>query len=212
MAIMMGMGGYTLFEVQKKLDQSNQLLANGQENIQKLEDRLAATGTDVSKTLQILKGKVDTNISEVDKLWAVSYRQNRPRIEALEADLVKKTNNLSQQIAPMTEQMSSVNKGFKKLNTDMVELRQQLIIENEEATTQVSLVRNQIQDQEVLVEGNKRNIAILTKKLAEAEEAIDVMDRYRQQINKRIVDLQSQVQSEASGSATGPAVAPVPAN
>jgi len=97
MAIMMGFGGYTLFEVQKKLDQSNELLAQGQENIRELDSRLAATGTDVSKTLQDLKEQVSTNFSEIDKLWAVSYRQNRPDIQknvraiaALEGNLGKK--------------------------------------------------------------------------------------------------------------------------
>ena len=58
MAIIMGIGGYTLFEVQNKLDRSNQLLAQGQKNIAELDSQLAATGTDVSKTLQDLKAHV----------------------------------------------------------------------------------------------------------------------------------------------------------
>ncbi|MDA0977075.1 MAG: hypothetical protein O3B72_00815, partial [Proteobacteria bacterium] len=44
MAIMMGIGGYTLYEVQLKLERSNELLAEGQENVRMLEARLAATG------------------------------------------------------------------------------------------------------------------------------------------------------------------------
>ena len=74
MAIMMGIGGYTLYEVQQRLASSNELLEQGQENTRQLESRLAATGTDVSKTLLDLKAQVNTNFTEIDKLWAVSHR------------------------------------------------------------------------------------------------------------------------------------------
>lgn len=67
MAIMMGIGGYTLFEVQEKLERSNQLLEQGQENTRQLDSRLAATGTDVSKTLRDLKAQMNTNFTEIDK-------------------------------------------------------------------------------------------------------------------------------------------------
>ena len=46
MAVIMGVGGYTIYEVQQKLNQANVLLEKGQENISALEARLAATGTD----------------------------------------------------------------------------------------------------------------------------------------------------------------------
>ena len=198
MVLMMGVGGFALYEVQKKLDQSNILLAKGQENIQELEDRLSATGTDVSKTLQILKEQVDTNVSEIDKLWAVSYRQNRPRIQALEANLESKTTELSAKIDPLAGQVAEVTSGFDTMSSDMVQLRQQLLLDNEEMTTQVALVRGQIQDQGTQVEGNRRSILVLTRQMEEAEEAIDVIDRYRAQVNQRLQDLQGQIQGEAA--------------
>jgi uncharacterized protein HemX len=57
MAIMMGVGGYTLFEVQQRLDQSNKILEEANKNVRDLESRLEATGTDVSKTIQIIQSK-----------------------------------------------------------------------------------------------------------------------------------------------------------
>ena len=41
LAVMMGVGGFVLIEVQKKLDQSNVLLQKGQESVQQLEGRLS---------------------------------------------------------------------------------------------------------------------------------------------------------------------------
>jgi len=80
MVIVMGFGGYVLYEVQKKLVEANELLSKSQDSILELEGRLAATGTDVSKTLQEMQGQAETNVGEIDKLWAVAYRQNRPKI------------------------------------------------------------------------------------------------------------------------------------
>ena len=87
MVVVMGVGGYILYQVQMKLDESNVLLGKSQRSIQELEDRLSATGTDVSLTLQSMQEQLGTNVSEIDKLWAVAYRQNRPKIEALEKSL-----------------------------------------------------------------------------------------------------------------------------
>ena len=197
MAIMMGVGGFTLYEVQKKLDQSNVLLAKGQENIQKLEDRLAATGTDVSKTLQDMQGQIKTNFAEIDKLWGVSYRQNRPNIQKLERSLAETQSRLDAKLDPLNTQMTNVAEQFKTLSSDMIEVRQSLIIDNEEMTTQVSLVRGQIQDQTDQVEGNRRNISVLQRQITEIDEAIESNDRFRQQINQRVLDLQGQMQSES---------------
>ena len=58
MAIMMGIGGYTLWQVQQKLETANALLARGQENVKALDERLAATGTDVSKTLRKMQDEI----------------------------------------------------------------------------------------------------------------------------------------------------------
>lgn len=83
----------------------------------------------------------------------------------------------------------------------MVAVRQGLINDNSEMTTAVSLVRGQMQDQEDLVEGNRRSISSMEKKVKEVEEAIEVIDLYRQQVNQRLVDLQNRIQQEPNSSA-----------
>jgi len=47
MLLVMGFGGYVLFQVQTKLDEANRLLEKSQTSIGELESRLAATGSDV---------------------------------------------------------------------------------------------------------------------------------------------------------------------
>lgn len=204
LAIMMGVGGFVLIEVQKKLDQSNVLLQKGQESVQQLEDRLSATGTDVSKTLQNMQGQMDTNVSEIDKLWKVAYRQNKPAIQENLAEIVKIRSDLKTNIAPLNNTVQGMIESFNKLSSDMTEVRQGMSIENEETITQVSMVRGQIQDQSVQVEGNKREISILSNQMKETQEAIDVIDQYRKQVNQRLIDLQGQIQDRSVNQTTSP--------
>ena len=204
LAIMMGVGGFVLIEVQKKLDQSNVLLQKGQESVQQLEDRLSATGTDVSKTLQNMQGKIDTNVSEIDKLWKVAYRQNKPAIQENLDEIVKIRSDLKTKLAPLNNTVQGMIESFNKLSSDMTEVRHGMSIENEETTTQVSMVRGQVQDQSVQVEGNKREISILSNQMKETQEAIDVIDQYRKQVNQRLIDLQGQIQDQSANQTTSP--------
>jgi len=195
MAIMMGIGGYTIFELQERLAKSSELLEQGQENIRQLDSRLAATGTDVSKTLQDLKAQVETNFSEIDKLWAVSYRQNRPDIQKnvraiaeLKDDLGGKVNSMDASVKQMTGQ-------YQSILSELTALREGLLNDNEELITEIALLRGQVQDQAVAQEASKRNMNSLSRQVKENQDAIKSIDQHRLQINQRLIDLQNQIQT-----------------
>ena len=67
MVVVMGFGGYVLFQVQQKLNEATVLLEKSQSGIIELEGRLAATGSDVSATFEKLQNQSNTNFSEIDK-------------------------------------------------------------------------------------------------------------------------------------------------
>ena len=200
MAIMMGFGGYTLFEVQKKLDQSNELLAQGQENIRELDSRLAATGTDVSKTLQDLKEQVSTNFSEIDKLWAVSYRQNRPDIQKNVRAITALEDNLGKKVETMDQSVKQMSSQYQTTLNEISNLREGLLRDNEELITEIALLRGQVQDQAVAQEAIRRNISSLTQQVKEAEEAIAAIDRHRLQLTQKLAQLQALIQSPSPAS------------
>ncbi|MDA0787965.1 MAG: hypothetical protein O2780_00755 [Proteobacteria bacterium] len=191
MAIMMGVGGYTIYEVQRKLDEANVLLEQGRENIDKLEQRLAATGTDVSKTLVDVRAQIDKNFEQIDLLWGHAYRKNKPAIEKNTADIVTLRKEMEAEVRPLAKSMTTMQAEVGTLAKAVKTATENIRADSEEITTQVSLIRGQVQDQAVIVEGNRRNVAALTKQLAQAQEAIDVIDRYRQQINQKIIELES---------------------
>ena len=200
MAIMMGFGGYTLFKVQKKLDQSNELLAQGQENIRELDSRLAATGTDVSKTLQDLKEQVSTNFSEIDKLWAVSYRQNRPDIQKNVRAITALEDNLGKKVETMDQSVKQMSSQYQTTLNEISNLREGLLRDNEELITEIALLRGQVQDQAVAQEAIRRNISSLTQQVKETEEAIAAIDRHRLQLTQKLAQLQALIQSPSPAS------------
>ncbi|MFP6809380.1 MAG: hypothetical protein VB957_19665 [Pseudomonadales bacterium] len=204
LSILMGVGGYTLFEVQEKLDQSNELLAKGRDSVLELEKRLAATGTDVSKTLQIMRGQMDLNILEIDKLWSVSHRQNRPNIKKNQAAIEKVRADLNAGISSLKKIFQSVSSSFSVLSSDMTEVQQSLIIDSDEMKTQASLVRAQVQDQAVIVEGNKRVINSLSKQMKDVQESIGVIDKYRAQLNQKLLSLEQLIQDQFPSRTTSP--------
>jgi len=200
MAIMMGFGGFTLFEVQKKLDQSNELLAQGQENIRELDSRLAATGTDVSKTLQDLKEQVSTNFSEIDKLWAVSYRQNRPDIQKNVRAIAALEDNLGKKVETMDQSVKQMSSQYQLTLNEILSLREGLLRDNEELITEIALLRGQVQDQAVAQEAIRRNISSLTQQVRETEEAIAAIDRHRLQLTQKLAQVQALIQTPSPAS------------
>ncbi|MAM82123.1 MAG: hypothetical protein CMP89_15410 [Gammaproteobacteria bacterium] len=194
MAIIMGIGGYTLFEVQKKLDRSNALLAQGQMNIAELDSRLAATGTDVSQTLQDLKDQVGTNFSEIDKLWAVSYRQNKPDIQKNVRSIKTLKDDLGQSVTNMAGSVDEMSRQYKELVDEYSGLRDGLLQDNQEFITEIAFLRSQVQDQAVVQEANQRALNTVSRQLKEVNEAISSIDQHRQQLAQKLSQQQTQIQ------------------
>ncbi len=193
MAIMMGVGGYTIFELQERLAKSNELLEQGQENLQQLDNRLAATGTDVSKTLQDIKSQVNTNFSEIDKLWAVSYRQNKPDIQKNVRAIAELRSDLGAKVNAMDSTVKNMSGQYGSIMTELTGLREGLLQDNEELITEIALLRGRVQDQAVVQEANQRNLNALTRQMKETEEAIASIDQHRRQLSQKIAELQTQI-------------------
>ena len=148
----------------------------------------------------------------------MAYRQNRPKILELEKTLqnANSTNKeLKRQLARQSTSIATATAKsaaqIDKLVADIARVRQTLTDDSEDMTTQFSLVRGQVQDQADLVEANKRNLASIQNRVKITEEAIEVIDKYRAQVNKRLVDLQAMIQRvEPIPTAVIQSVEPIP--
>ena len=195
MAIMMGFGGYTLYEVQEKLAQSNELLQQGQDNVRQLDGRLAATGTDLSKTLRDLKEQVSTNFTEIDKLWAVSFRQNKPDIQKNVRAIAELKNDLGAKVNSMDASVKKMSSQYQATLNEVASLRKGLLKDNEELITEIALLRGQVQDQAVVQEATKRSLNSLDRQMKETQGAIGSIDEHRRQIAQKLNELQNDIRT-----------------
>lgn len=193
MAIVMGIGGYALYEVQQKLDQADILLTISQKSISDLNDRLAATGTDVSKTLQSMQVDIGDNFKQIDLLWGHAYRTNKPNIEKNKKDISSIRTQLDADLRILKSSVAAVEAGFTSVSDEMSRAFKELRQDSQGITTQVSLARGQLQDQELNLVKNKEDIQTISEKLVEVEEAIDAIDSHRRQINQRLVEIQDSI-------------------
>ena len=164
-------------------------------HIQALEDRLSATGTDVSLTLQSMQEQLGTNVTEIDKLWAVAYRQNRPKIQALEKSIDTTITELNAQLDPIANTVGGLGGRFEALNKGIIELQKTLSIENDDQATQIALLRQQLQDQVDAFEKSRRKLDLVSQQLGDAREDIRSNLEYRARNNTDMLEMKRQIQS-----------------
>jgi hypothetical protein len=193
MAIMMGFGGYTLYEVQERLVRSNKLLEQGQENTRQLDSRLAATGTDVSKTLLDLQAQVNTNFTEIDKLWSVSHRQNKPDIQKNVRAIAGLKVDLGVKITSMTVSVKKMSSQYQDMQNKFSGFEEGLLQDNEELITEIALLRGQVQDQAVVQGAMKRNLSSVDLQMKEMQDAINSIDAHRKQIAQKLNELENDI-------------------
>ena len=193
MAIMMGVGGYTLYEMQERLERSNKSLEQGQENTRQLDSRLEATGTDVSKTLLDLQAQVNTNFTEIDKLWSVSHRQNKPDIQKNVRAIAGLKDDLGAKITSMTASVKKMSSQYQAMLNKLSGLEEGLLQDNEELITEIALLRGQVQDQAVVQGAMKRNLSSVDLQMKEMQDAISSIDAHRKQIAQKLNELENDI-------------------
>lgn len=196
LAMMMGIGGFALYEVQQKLNQTTVLLTKSRDQLSELERRLSSTDQDFAKTGSLVERRLATNELEIRKLWDVSNKRNKNWIKNNETALNSARKEIAQlagTIGGISSSVDKVSRGYQQLDRQMDQLVVRIVDEGEELTTQVALVRGQIQDQSVDLSGAERAITLLTNRVKTTEEAIEAIDRHRQQLSSSIATLSKQL-------------------
>ena len=190
MGLMMAVGGVALYEVQQKLDHANRLLEQGQANVSDLESRVVSTGTDVSKTLRDLKGQVQTNFTEIDKLWAVAYRQNKPEIQQNAQAIERLQLDLEGKLAAIDSAVKSINQQTAASLQKMQAVRDGQMNDSEELITQLALLRTQVQEQATVMEAVRRQTRGMDARMQEVRADIEAINGFRASFNERLLNLE----------------------
>ena len=133
-------------------------------------------------------------MSEIDKLWAVAYRQNRPKIEKVAEDLETAITGFKAELDPIAGAVSGVGAKIDALNKDLISLKQQRAMDGEDLSTELALIRQQNQDQADALETLRRAGTVMSKQISEAKEDIGSNLKYRQQHNTEVIEMKRQIQ------------------
>ena len=186
-----GAAAYLYLQVQTLNDQRSALDAR----LKDVEDTLSVTGESLSESgaaMQVVireQGEMLTlHTSEIDKLWGVAYRTNRPKLDALEkaqgsqADTVKALSASVAKIEPVVENMSDLSSQVRTTSNQSLALSANL----DELEASVRGLTDRMS-------GLQRDVQSQTASNNDHSAAIEAIDQYRVQINQRLLQLENQV-------------------
>lgn len=147
------------------------------------DESLSESGAAIQALLQDHEVKIDTNFSEIRKLWGVSYDTNRKSIDELRAISSTISNNLSGAVDRVTE----IEGRFDGLGSQMLIQAADV----EDVLTRLRTTRDELNQQTELV-------SQLQAESESTQEAIDSFDAYRLQTNQKVLQLENEIRSISS--------------
>ena len=158
-----------------RLDSANQRLAE-------LEKRLALSDDESSQSLTAVSSQVKENVTEIRKLWGVSYDTNRKTIAELETQFTKLNASLTN-LDGSTQQAYEDLTGELQVLADLVQAQQSVIGRSEQW----------VSEQKNALKAVSRKLGALESSLGERvknnEEAIKAIDAFRLQVNRELLKL-----------------------
>ena len=180
--------GYLYFQLHRSLGVQQDMIsriASMESKLSVTDESLSQSGAAIQALLQDHEVKIDTNISEIRKLWGVSYDTNRKAIDQLRANSSTIANNLSGAI----DRLDSIEGRIEGFGSQMLIQGADI----EDLLTRLRITRDELNSQTNL-------ISRLEAQSSESLEAIDAIDAFRLQMNQKVVQLENEIRS-LSGSA-----------
>ena len=174
-----------LMKTGQSLDAATKTLASAETRILNLEQKLELTGDESVQSMTALQAQIKTNMSEIRKLWGVSYDTNRGAI----AENKSSVDAIRKDIAALKSSSSKVEANLNKALTD---LKADVSVLSELMDAQqgvLAKVDSMSQSQKNAVDELVVRIKSLDKKVLSNEEAIKAIDAFRLQVNRELIRL-----------------------
>jgi len=186
--------GWFLANQHEMLKGGQRDLAQAQDRIKVLEDRLRVTDEALTDTGQTTKEQIGFWESEIRKLWSVTNERNKKWIEDNKAGIAKLTktvDNLASSNRDLATAVGRHESAFKE---------QQAIIDQITSVQlqlqQIAATQRQLVDR---VNSSSQTVASLqaglAKKVTDNEQAVASMDAYRVQTNNRLAEIERRLAS-----------------
>ncbi len=189
--------GWFIVGQQQQLAAAETALVSADERLKRLEDRLQLTDRALTGQGSELKDQIALWEREARRAWQVAYKQNRPKIDALQTRLDEIDGKLTTQTRALAEVRATLTRHEAVLGS------QQKVMERlSELELKLTQLVNGQRDLTDAVNAARTLTSAVQAKLDGYDEAIRSMDAFRVQTNRTLLELRAR---------TGESVAPPPA-
>ncbi len=192
-----GIAAYLFVQTQTLFAEQNQLAMRVTEIESKLsvtDESLSQSGAAIQSVLQEHSGELDTHMSEIRKLWAVSYDRNRPAIAKLEQEQ-RNSGSRIDALSGNIAKIDSVVQGYDGIRSRMETMSSQLLVQSA-TLDDVAAQARELSDRAAALDSDFRR---QNSSLATHEEAIEAIDQYRILTNQRLRSLEQQLGAAPPG-------------
>ena len=183
---------------------------------------VSQTGESLSKSDNKVQDELKAVNFEIRKLWDLSNKRNRPdieaqtkRVDALSASVAKSSKELESSLGKIDKNTTALAEAEKGLTA----LRQEMRAVSADVVAGSTITREQVTNLEKTVDG----LSATVKKVTSASESLNkdiknqvkdygdkikAIDAHRQQVNRRLLQLENSVRTLQSGSRSGLTVQP----
>ena len=182
----LGVGGWFVMNQQKLLKAAQAERASAESRLAVLEDRLRATDEVMSDTGDATKEKLGYWESEIRKVWDIAFKVNRGWIKENQALLAKQQSTLG----GLRSSVSALKSDVGRQGAGVADLDKRLEVLDELSAKMAGLTAGQDKLAQNIA---NIDVAALTKRVMRNEQAVSAIDAYRVQLNRRLTDLQSRM-------------------
>ena len=198
-----GAGGWQFWQLQQKLEETRFQLDSTEENLTQVTGEVSATGENLTKRDTSLRSELKEVNSEIRKLWDVSNKRNRKWIETNKANITKATrlaesanksaDAVSKNVAALTKEVDDTEQILKAIGTEQVAVQSEMTLTLQSISEQISASQTQIDQLKQQLDQQVKRNAQLEAQLKDQADAVKSMDQFRQQMNRKMTQVESTV-------------------
>ncbi|WP_281647466.1 hypothetical protein [Parendozoicomonas sp. Alg238-R29] len=216
-------GGYLQVQaLQNELQEARSQLAATASLLGEVSGAVSETGESLSKNDTKVKDELKAVNFEIRKLWDLSNKRNRSnieaqgqRIDALNSSFTKARKELEgsvDQIGKNTRELASAEKILSALQKEVRAVNADVVAGSTITREQVDALQKTVDNLSVSVKKatseNQRFTSDIKTQVKDYAEKMKAIDAHRQQVNRRLLQLENSIRNLESGSRAGLTVEP----
>ena len=164
--------GWLVWQQQQSMQLMSDQLTEAHSQVRNLSAQLSVTETNITENANDADAQINTNMSEIRKLWDVSNKRNKAWIQTNQAN-----------IESVTTENEKLGQSISQVETDLNTTLTQVLRRQRDLTDKVNVVTAQ----------NQQLSETVKWQVDQNTQSVEAIDQSRQQNNQRILDTERRV-------------------